>query len=369
MSQERPGLASAATRKEDHIRLASEQQAEGPRRNDFDDVEFLHHALAGIDAERVDLTTSVGPFTWSSPVYVNGMTGGTEHAREINRALAIAARETGVAIASGSVGIAIDAPETAPTFTVLREENPNGFVMANLGAGRPADHAKRAVDLLQADALQVHLNAVQETVMPEGSRDFSSWLSGLEATVAASPVPVIVKEVGFGLSRATLITLREIGVQVADVAGVGGTDFARIEAGRRHDVHTHLIGYGQSAAACLLDAPEGITVLSSGGVRSPLDVARSLALGAAAAGAAGPMLAAAMQGEANAVEHISSWIQRVRELLALVGATDPSGMTDKDVLIRGHLREFALLRGIDPGAYARRSDGNDNHPNQEETQR
>jgi isopentenyl-diphosphate delta-isomerase len=368
MSHEHSGPASAASRKEDHIRLASEQQAAGPRRNDFDDIEFLHHALGGIDVDEVDLTTPVGPFTWSSPVYVNGMTGGTDHAREINRALAIAARETGVAVASGSVGIAIDAPETAPTFTVLREENPDGFVMANLGAGRPADHAKRAVDLLRADALQLHLNAVQETVMPEGSRDFSSWLSGVEATVAACPVPVIVKEVGFGLSRTTLSTLRDIGVQVADVAGVGGTDFARIEAGRRQDAYSHLFGFGQSAAACLLDAPAGITVLSSGGVRSPLDVARSLALGAAAAGAAGPMLAAAMQGEQAAVEHISTWIQRVRDLLALLGATRPAELTRKDVLIRGRLREFAQLRGIDPGSFARRSEDHGNDSN-EETQR
>ncbi|MGO3152932.1 MAG: type 2 isopentenyl-diphosphate Delta-isomerase [Galactobacter sp.] len=355
MSSEHPGLSAAATRKEDHIRLAAEQQAAGPHRNDFDDLEFLHHALAGIDADRVDLTASVGPFTWPVPVYVNGMTGGTDHAREINRALAVAARETGAPIASGSLGIAVDAPETASTFTVLREENPDGFVMANLGAGRPAEHAKIAVDLLAADALQLHLNAVQETVMPEGSREFSSWLTGVEATVAASPVPVIVKEVGFGLSRSTLITLRDLGVQVADVAGVGGTDFAKIEAGRRQDPYAHLIGFGQSAASCLLDAPEGITVLSSGGVRSPLDVAKSLALGAAAAGAAGPMLAAAMEGEEAAVGHMRTWISRVKDLLALLGASTPQALTSTDVLIRGNLREFAQLRGIDPRTYARRS--------------
>lgn len=352
-------LAAAAARKEDHIRLASQQQAEGQRRNDFDDVEFLHHALGGIDAEQVEISTDVGPWRWRTPLYINGMTGGTGHAAEINRALAIAARETGVPVASGSLGIAVDAPETAATFTVLRQENPDGFVMANLGAGRPAEHAKIAVDLLQADALQIHVNPVQETVMPEGSRDFSGWLAGLEATVAASPVPVIVKEVGFGLSRSTLITLRDIGVQVADVAGVGGTDFARIEAGRRDDGYWHLNGFGQSAAACLVDAPEGITVLSSGGVRSPLDVVRSLALGAAAAGAAGPMLSAAMQGEDAAVEHLRTWLGRTRELMALLGAATPQRLRNTDVLLRGRVREFAELRGIDPRGLARRSDSSD----------
>src|SRR5690625_5612612 len=107
-------------------------------------------------------------------------------------------------IGSGSVSVALDEPDTAAGFTVIREENPHGFVMANLGAGRSAQDAVRAVDLLGADALQLHLNAVQETVMPEGSRDFSTWARSVEQIVAACPVPVIVKEVGFGLSRRTL---------------------------------------------------------------------------------------------------------------------------------------------------------------------
>lgn len=346
----------AAGRKEDHLRLAAEQQAEGPRRNDFDDVEFLHHALGGIDAQRVDLSTSVGPWTWNAPLYINGMTGGTEHAGRINRALAVAAARTGVPMASGSVGIAVDDPSTAASFRVIREENPDGFVMANLGVGRPADHARAAVDLLAADALQVHVNAVQETVMPEGSRDFSGWLRSLEATVAASPVPVIVKEVGFGLSARTLLRLREIGVQIADVAGSGGTDFARVEAARRPGGYDDLVGFGQSAPACLLDAPAFGSLLASGGVRGPLDVVRSLALGARAAGAAGPFLAAAMRGAEAAVETISGWLVRVRELMALLGAATPAEMNHTDVLIRGRLREYAQLRGVDVTAHARRTD-------------
>src|SRR5699024_8974303 len=147
---------------------------------------------------------------------------------------------------------------TAAGFTVIREENPRGLVMANLGAGRSPQDAVRAVDLLGADALQLHPNAVQETVMPEGSRDLSDRARSVEQIVAACPVPVIVKEVGFGLSRRALSTLPSLGVRVADVSGRGGTDFLRIEnsrrAGRAMD-YSSLSGFGQSARACLLDAP------------------------------------------------------------------------------------------------------------------
>ncbi|MGI6879859.1 type 2 isopentenyl-diphosphate Delta-isomerase [Microbacterium sp. gxy059] len=354
-----PEPSLSASRKDDHLRLAAEQAAAPPARNDFDDVEFLHHALDGVDEQRVSLATRVGPWTWPVPLYLNGMTGGTETAERVNRALAIAARETGIPLASGSVGIALDDPAAAGGFRVIREENPDGFVMANIGAGRGPDDARRAVDLLGADALQLHVNPVQETVMPEGSRDFSSWPAAVEAVIAASPVPVIVKEVGFGLSRRTLARLADMGATIADVSGSGGTDFAAIENARRAGGgFSQLAGYGQSAVACLLDAPaSGPQLLASGGVRGPLDVARSLALGARAAGVAGAFLRTALEGDAEtAVAAAHDWIVRLRGVLALLGAASPSDLARTDLLLRGRVREFCDLRGIDAGAFARRAD-------------
>ncbi|EWS81655.1 isopentenyl pyrophosphate isomerase [Brachybacterium phenoliresistens] len=348
----------AASRKEDHIRLAREQRSAPIARNDFDDVEFLHHALDGVDVAEVSLQAQVGPWTWSSPLYINGMTGGTGTAGRVNRALAVAARETGVPMASGSVGIALDDPSTAASFRVIREENPDGFVMANIGAGRRAEDARRAVDLLQADALQLHLNAVQETIMPEGDREFSSWMRGLEEVVAGAGVPVVVKEVGFGLSGRTQRRLAEAGVQVADVSGTGGTNFARIESARRTDDVSYLAGFGQSAPCCLLDAPaDGPQLLASGGVRTPLDAVRAYALGARAAGVAGPFLTLALDGgEEGAVAGIGAWLTRIRELLALLGARSAADAAGTDVLVRGAVREFAQLRGIDLGALTHRTD-------------
>ncbi|GAA1489803.1 type 2 isopentenyl-diphosphate Delta-isomerase [Brachybacterium sacelli] len=344
-------------RKDDHLRLAHDQQTAPVARTDFDDVQILHHALDGLDADRVRLDVEVLEWTWRAPVYINGMTGGTDRTARVNRALAIAARETGIPMASGSVGIALDDPSTAPGFRVIREENPDGFVMANLGIGRSAEEARRAVGLLEADALQVHLNAVQETVMPEGTRDFSSWPRALEAVVAAAPVPVLVKEVGFGLSRRTLTRLHDMGVQLADVSGVGGTDFARIEDARRPgEDYSFLAGHGQSAVCSLLDAPDpSPTLLASGGVRTPLDVVKALALGARAAGVAGAFLKPAYSGDAEeATAVIRGWLSQLTELLALFGADDPAALTRTDLLLRGRVREFCELTGLDAAGYARR---------------
>lgn len=375
-TEAKPGAESPsvrAARKDDHVQLASEQRASTPARRDFDDVEFLHHALGGIDAARIDLSVLIDEWRWPTPFYVNGMTGGTEQTGVINRELAIAARETGMPMACGSVSIALDAPGDATvqrSFAVIREENPDGFVMANLGVGRPAADAVRAVELLGADALQVHLNAVQETVMPEGGRDFSNWERSLEELIAASPVPVVVKEVGFGLSRRTLERIGELGGRVADVSGNGGTDFLRIENARRTDVqgdYSMLSGFGQSALECLLDAPtDGPALLASGGVRGPFDVVKALAAGAKAVGVAGTFLETVRSGGAEAlVPLVHVWLDQTRAILALLGAESPAALASTDMLVRGRLAEYCLLRGIDAQALARRSSTPAHHPNAE----
>lgn len=349
---------TASGRKDDHVRLAAEQQTDPERRNGFDDVAFVHHALAGIDAEAVDLGVEVAGARWSLPFYINAMTGGSDATGRINRDLAVAARETGIAIASGSMSVGLDDPSRMPTFRVIRDENPDGFVMANIGVERSPDDARRAVDALGADALQVHVNSVQETVMPEGSRAFSSWPASLEAILAAVDVPVVVKEVGFGMSARTLALLHDLGVGIADVSGRGGTDFVRVENDRRPDAdYAYLVGWGQSAIESLLEAPaERPVLLASGGVRTPLDVARALALGARAVGVSGGFLTVVLDGGADAlIARIRRWQEHLTALLALVGASSPAALTGADVLVTGPTADFARLRGVDLTALARRS--------------
>lgn len=343
------------SRKDDHIRLAAAQQNER-RTSAFDDVDFVHHALAAINLEKVSTAITVGDWEFPAPLYINGMTGGTDTALQINRALAIAAAETGIPMASGSVGIGIDDPSSAESFTVIRQENPKGIVWANIGAGRDLTDAQKAVDLLEADGLQIHLNAIQETVMPEGTREFSTWLNLVEDIVAKLPVPVIIKEVGFGLSADTLKTLENIGVQIADLAGSGGTNFARIEndRGQGFDWMTHL---GNTTVEALLDATTTNTsmeLLASGGVRNPLDVVRSVALGAKAVGVAGAFLKVAMDEPDELPGVINTWIRRLREIQALMGARTPVELNKTDLIIRGQSAEFAARRGIDCTQLAQR---------------
>jgi isopentenyl-diphosphate delta-isomerase len=219
---------SIGRRKDEHVRYAVDQQHQGFPNNDFDSITFVHHALAGIDSAEVRLGTEFAGTSWQTPLYINAMTGGSESTGRINHQLAVAARETGLAIASGSMSAYLRDESVADSYRVLRQENPVGFVIANVNANATVDQARRAVDLLEADALQIHLNAMQEIVMPEGDRDFSHWPRQIERISASAPVPVIVKEVGFGLSHKTVELLRNLGVTVADVGGRGGTNFARI---------------------------------------------------------------------------------------------------------------------------------------------
>ncbi|MFE5289622.1 type 2 isopentenyl-diphosphate Delta-isomerase [Nocardia sp. NPDC056611] len=356
---------SYATRKDDHVRLAVAQHREsmaGQRPSPFEDVAFVHHAVRGTAERAVSLATEVGGATWPVPLYINAMTGGSARTGEVNRGLAIAARETGLAIASGSMSAYLADSSVAGTYRVLREQNPDGYVIANVNANATPEMAARAVELLRADALQVHVNAIQEIVMPEGDRDFSAWPRNIARLAESLGVPVIVKEVGFGISADTVTQLADLGVRIVDVSGNGGTNFALIENARRRRADFGLLAdWGLSTPACLVDGAEvaalrGVTVLASGGVRTPLDVVRALALGARAVGVSGHFLSILEAAGVDAlIEAIDAWIAQIRQLMVVLGAETVHALANADVLLTGGLAELCRLRGIDPAAYARRS--------------
>ncbi|WP_280409026.1 type 2 isopentenyl-diphosphate Delta-isomerase [Nocardia brasiliensis] len=351
-------LNMIGNRKDDHLRLAVEQHNRPVGASDFDSVRFIHHALAGIDRADVDLSTEVAGTRWATPLYINAMTGGSERAGAVNRELAIAAAETGVPIASGSMSAFLRDPTLADSYRVLRQHNPDGVVIANVNANATPDQACRAIDHLSADALQIHLNAFQEIVMPEGDRDFSHWPRRIEAITAAVDVPVIVKEVGFGLSGETVALLRDLGVAVADVAGRGGTDFARIENDRRADHgYASVTEWGQSTPCCLLDSAgiDGIDLLASGGIRGPLDIARAMALGARGAGAAGVFLTIlTRRGTEALIETIRDWLDQLTSIMTVLGARNPRALTRCGLLLDGPIETYCRLNGIDPRPYVRR---------------
>ncbi len=353
-----------AARKDDHVRLAVAQhdapmESPAARPSAFDEVCFVHHALAGTDRARVSLRTGFAGLSWPVPLYINAMTGGTPATGAVNRDLALVARETGLPIATGSMSPYLRDPSTAETFSPLRTANPDGFVLANVNPNATPEQARRAVGLLEADALQIHLNAVQETVMPEGDRSFGHWAASIEAIAAGVEVPVIVKEVGFGLSGRTVARLGELGIAAADVSGTGGTDFARIENSRRtHADYAYLEGWGLSTPAALLDARgRGVPLLASGGVRNPLDVARALALGAHAVGVSGGFLATLTHGGVDAlIRQITTWIEQLGAIMTLLGAHTPSELASCDVFLTGSLRDFCAQRGILPTGSGKAAD-------------
>lgn len=351
-------------RKDDHIKLACEQYKSHADAG-FEQVRFIPNALPQLALSDVD--TSVRVFgesaKWDVPLYINAMTGGSKNGENINAMLAKVAAKTGVAMASGSLSAALKNPRLAETFSVIRRFNPRGFVMANVSAGASVEQAIKAVEILQANALQIHLNAAQELVMSEGDRDFSAWLSNIEAVVRAldsMKVPVVVKETGCGMSAGDVLQLQNVGVRAVDVGGRGGTNFVAIENARRGRGRGYefLDSWGLTTVESLLDIAQcdkilhdscdscdgavagscaQMQVFASGGVRTPLDVVRALKLGASAVGVAGEFLHTLTCGGQDAlVEQIEDWKTQIRAIMALLGCKNVADLRQNSrILIDG----------------------------------
>lgn len=337
-------LSLIEQRKDDHIKLACEQYNVHAE-SGFEHVRFIPNALPQLALSDVDTSVSVFDEStkWDTPLYINAMTGGSKKGENINESLARVAAKTGLAMASGSLSAALKNPRLAGTFSVIRRFNPHGFVMANVSAGVSAEQAIKAVEILQANALQIHLNAAQELVMSEGDRDFSAWINNIEAIAReldSMKVPVVVKETGCGMSAHDVLRLKNVGVRAVDVGGRGGTNFVAIEnarRGRKSD-YEFLDSWGLTTVESLLDIAQcdeilceprdsadscnsaRMQVFASGGVRTPLDVVRSLRLGASAVGVAGEFLHTLInEGEDALVEQIESWKAQIRVIMALLG--------------------------------------------------
>lgn len=270
-------------RKDDHITYALAQQV---KHNDFDRFRFVHTSIPSISLDSVDLSTTLGPFRLDVPFFINAMTGGSDQSLQINEKLARLAKACGLGMATGSVSIALIDPSLAESFTILAKINPEGLRFANVGAGSRSDKLNQAVDLVNAHACQIHVNALQELIMPEGDKDFSFWWSDLKDCVLNAKVPIIVKEVGFGMSPQTILKLELLGVTMIDVSGRGGTDFAWIENQRRDQSLDFFNGWGLSTMESLLSIKGSthVDLIASGGIRGALDIAKAIASGAKAVG-------------------------------------------------------------------------------------
>jgi len=348
------------SKKDDHLNLALKFHGR-QLTSDFDNVQFVHQVFSNVKIDDVDISTSFAGFDFEQPFYINGMTGGTNLTKEYNEKLTILARETGIFMASGSMSVGLKDPNTLDSFKVIRKLNPNGVVFANLGAEKSLEDAKRACDILDANGLQIHVNIAQEVVMPEGDRDFSAWLDNIENIVANLGLPVVVKEVGFGMSRKAIKSLLDRGVKTVDISGKGGTNFARIENFRRNldNKYDFLENYGNSTIVSLLEAQEftdNNEILASGGVRNSLDIVKALAMGATAVGMAARYLNLVdTKSLDKAIEEVNNWKHHIKSLMSLLDAKNIKDLKNTDIILEDDVRAWADARNIDWRKFANRS--------------
>lgn len=343
-------------RKLDHVRFAL---GDHKGRSPFEDIRIVHQALPHGKSTELNLSTSVGELFFSSPILINAMTGGAESTLTINQDLAVIAKETGLAMAVGSQRAALDNSDLISTYRICRDTNPNGILIANLGAGASTEECARAIEMIQADALQLHLNVPQELVMKEGDRDFGDLTESILRVVDSISVPLIVKEVGFGMSRETAKLLIDHGVKIIDVGGRGGTNFIEIENQRRQDArYDFLTRWGQTTPEALLDVRSwhpDVPLVASGGIRHSLDAFKSLALGAQLVGVAGTILKSYMQyGIQQTIQLVLDWHQELRLLMTATGSTTLADIGLLPLVIQGETADWCRARGIHIQTYANR---------------
>jgi len=322
-------------RKSNHIRINLEEDVDSDRvSTGFERYQLIHRALPGCNLEDVDAGTRLLGKRLAAPLLISSMTGGTPEARAINQRLAEAAQAAGIGMGLGSQRAAIEDPTLADTFRV-RHVAPDVLLLANLGAvqlnyGYGPAECRRAVEMVGADALILHLNPLHEALQPDGDTRFAGLLSKIEAVCRALETPVVVKEVGWGISEEVARQLADAGVAAIDVAGAGGSSWSQVEmhrarTERQRQVAAAFADWGIPTADSLLMARRGapaLPIIASGGMRDGIQMAKAVALGAAACGVAGPFLHAANTSTAAVMELTAVLVTQLRVAMFAAGAAD-----------------------------------------------
>jgi isopentenyl-diphosphate Delta-isomerase len=344
-------LSSHSTRKADHIRINLEEDVSFPQlTTGLERYHFVHQALPELDLAEVDPHVMLFGKRISSPILVSSMTGGTERAGMINRRLAEAVQARGLAMGVGSQRTALEMRETAESFNV-RAYAPDALIFANLGAvqlnyGYGIEECRRAVEMIEADALILHLNPLQEVVQPEGDSNWKDLLPKIETICRSLEVPVIAKEVGWGISRRVARLLIEAGVSAIDVAGAGGTSWSQVEMHRAPTERLRRLAaafadWGIPTATSLVTVRQVreelnvplLSIFASGGMRTGQDMAKSVALGADLVGLATPFLKRVMESTEAVVEEMEILETEMRLAMFCAGARDIAALRRPGVLI------------------------------------
>jgi isopentenyl-diphosphate delta-isomerase len=340
-------LGPLEQRKADHIRINLEQDVASRTTTGLEKIRFVHQTLPELNMRAIDTSLSIYGKTLQSPLLISCMTGGTEEARRINRNLAAAAQHAGVAMGLGSMRAAVVRPETAHTFQV-RDVAPDILLFANIGAvqlnyGFTVDQCRRAVDLVRADVLVLHLNPLQEALQPEGDINWAELLPKIEGVVKTIGVPVIAKEVGWGISQRAAVQLSQAGVAGIDVAGAGGTSWSQVEMYRaKTDVQRRVaaafVDWGIPTADSIRNVravDPDMPVIASGGLKNGVDGAKCLALGATLFGMAGPFLRSATESEQAVQDEIDVVVRQLCVTMLCTGAANLAALRQVELASSG----------------------------------
>jgi isopentenyl-diphosphate delta-isomerase len=354
---------TTSSRKMDHIRICLERPVETEARP-FDDLMLIHKALPEIDEADIDMSCRFLGRRINAPIMIAAMTGGHPDTREINVNLAMAAQEIGVALGLGSQRAALEDSQQVETFSLVRDVAPDVPIVGNIGAAQlrksGPEVIDRLADMIDADAIAVHLNFLQESIQPEGDRDASGIMEAIKSA-AFGKMPIIVKETGAGISSEVASELLKAGIKIIDISGVGGTSWSAVEAIRAEeasDLESLCMGrifrnWGIPTPVSIVEcASAGAEVISSGGIRNGIDAAKSLALGASMAGMALPLLKPATQSPREVEKILKEYLRALRISMFLVGSQDLSQLRSSPVIILGRTREILEQRCFDTKKYS-----------------
>jgi isopentenyl-diphosphate Delta-isomerase len=354
---------TTSSRKLDHIRICLEKPVDS-KEWPFQDLVLLHKALPEIDEADIDTSCIFLEKKLKAPFMISAMTGGHPEVKQINVRLAKAACELGIALGVGSQRAALEDLSLEDTFSAVRDAAPNIPIIGNIGAVQLKRSGPEILDqlaeMIDADAIAVHLNFLQESIQPEGDKDAGGVLEILKSA-AKGPIPIIVKETGAGISREVAHDLVSAGVKMIDVSGVGGLSWAGVESFRAAEVgddELEMMGrlfesWGIPTPVSIVECKAaGASVISSGGVRSGLDAAKSLALGASLAGAALPLLRPATKDKDAVVRVMNSYIRALRITMFLTGCKDVAQLAKVPLVVLGRTREWLQARGFDLRAFS-----------------
>jgi isopentenyl-diphosphate delta-isomerase len=357
-------------RKAEHINISLKHNVQARKvTTGFEDAIFIHKALPEIDRQQIDLSTTVFGHKFAAPLIAGAITGGTQEATKINATIAEVVEELGLGMGVGSQRAALEDRKLEESFAVTRKNAPTAFLIANIGGvqlvnGYGLKEVKRAMKMIEADALAIHLNALQETAQPEGQTSFAGILEKVGQISEELDRPIIVKETGAGIAAEEAKKLEAAGAKGIDVSGAGGTSWAAVEYYRakdHQDAFRRRLGdlfwdWGIPTAASIVEVSRtvGIPVIASGGVRNGVDVAKALELGSDLTSLSQPVLRSAVKGVQETKDLFSLLMDELRNVMFLVGAESIEALCRAPVVIVGKTSEWLRIRGFDVESYARR---------------